>query len=136
MPNTNLGLLIIAAVNLAAFVVGIAGTVWFEQLSFLSFAVGVIAIVTFFGALALDVPASRELVGSDLRIRRAIAIAIVTVYLVLVAITAFFQTPAPLEGLLLNFTTTAGVVIAFYFGSSAYVEAKALALKREKGRGD
>lgn len=65
--------------------------------------------------------------------RSAIAGTIVLVYLVLLGIVAFFS-PSGTEGLKLheltqtfvtNFTTLIGVVVAFYFGSSAYVEAKA-----------
>jgi hypothetical protein len=52
---------------------------------------------------------------------------------VLVATTAFFKTPVPLEGLLLNFTTTTGIVIAFYFASSAYVEARRGGAPKESG---
>lgn len=61
------------------------------------------------------------------RLRRAIAGAIVVEYLVLVGIVAFFgrgpeQLPPITQSLISSFTTIVGVVIAFYFGSSAYVE--------------
>jgi hypothetical protein len=115
-------ILLIGGLDIAIFLIGIAGAAWFNHQAFLSFSVGTIALVTFFGMLELDVPGVRS-AGED-RIRRAIAVAVVTMYLVLVATMAFFEIPVQLEGLLLNFTTTTGVVIAFYFGSSAYIEAR------------
>jgi hypothetical protein len=120
------GIILVATIDMAAFLVGIAGTALAGHRAFLSFAVGTIALVTFFGALTVQVPGVSEVASGESRVRRAIALAIVAVYLVLVATTAFFTTPVQLEGLLLNFTTTTGVVIAFYFGSSAYVEAQSL----------
>ncbi len=67
---------------------------------------------------------------SESSMRTAIAGTIVIVYLVLVGIVAFFKVgPASLppisQTLVTNFTTIVGVVIAFYFGASAYVQARA-----------
>ena len=60
--------------------------------------------------------------------RKAIASAIVVQYLILVGSFAFWTEKQPLPDvsklLLNNFTTVVGIVIAFYFGASAYVEAK------------
>jgi hypothetical protein len=63
-------------------------------------------------------------------IRATIAITIVIQYLVLVGTVALFapntnepdRLPAVTQTLLTNFTTIVGVVIAFFFGSSAYLE--------------
>ena len=62
-------------------------------------------------------------------LRGAIATAIVVQYLVLVGIVAFFgrgpeQLPPITQTMISSFTTIVGVVVAFYFGSSAYVEAE------------
>ncbi|MEM9160303.1 MAG: hypothetical protein AAGB46_14760 [Verrucomicrobiota bacterium] len=61
--------------------------------------------------------------------RSAIAGAIVIQYLTLVATVAYFNKPLeevhPLTQMVLtNFTTIVGIVIAFYFGSSAYLQKK------------
>lgn len=69
--------------------------------------------------------------------RTAIAGTIVIVYLVLVGIVAFFthgpeKLPAISETMVTSFTTIVGVVVAFYFGASAYVQASSQ--KRERGQ--
>lgn len=68
--------------------------------------------------------------SAEASLRSAIAAAIVVQYLTLVSIVAFFggspdnaQLPAITQTLISSFTTIVGVVIAFYFGSSAYVQA-------------
>ena len=113
---------IIGAIDLLILAIGIVGTKYYG-LAVLSFAVPAIGIVTFFGALPKEPPANDEQ-----SFRRAIAVAIVTVYLVLVGVVAFFRgepdVPDIAESLIGSFTATVSVVIAFYFGSSAYVEAR------------
>lgn len=66
--------------------------------------------------------------SKDSRLRSAIAAGIVIQYLALVATVAFFEQgpkelPPITQTLITNFTSIVGVVIAFYFGSSAYIEA-------------
>jgi hypothetical protein len=114
----------IAVIDIIAFIVGITGTALSDHQAFLSCAVGIIGIVTFFGALAAEIPGAKE-EGAE-RIRRSITFAILTVYLTLVGTMAFFKVQQDLKGLLLSFTTTTGVIIAFYFGSSAYVDGKSI----------
>ena len=101
--------------------------------AFLAFAIGANAIVTFFGSLNLE--AQREFSPGDADIRRAIAIAVVLMYLQLVATFAFFKNTPPFDGLLVNFTTTTGVVIAFYFGSSAFIDSKRGAARKNEKEG-
>ncbi|HET9215512.1 MAG TPA: hypothetical protein VFR18_00955 [Terriglobia bacterium] len=118
-------ILVIALIDLGLYLIGNLAAALFEHNGFLAFAIGAIAIVTFFGSLKLEMPERQEAPPSgDAYIRRALAIAIVVMYLLLVATFAFFVPPPPLEGLLMNFTTTTGVVIAFYFGSSAFIDAR------------
>ena len=125
--------LVITQIDLGLFLIGNLAAAWFEHNGFLAFAIGAIAIVTFFGSLKLEVPEPHEAPSGDAYIRRALAITIVMMYLLLVATFAFFVPPPPLDGLLLNFTTTTGVVIAFYFGSSAFLDSRrAAARKNEK----
>lgn len=61
--------------------------------------------------------------------RSAIAGSIVIEYITLIALVAFFRESPdeihPVTQMMINnFTTIVGIVIAFYFGSSAYVQAK------------
>ena len=113
----NKRILVIAVINVVVFLIGVLTAAWFEHNAFLAFAIGANAIVTFFGSLNLE--AQREFSPGDADIRRAIAIAVVLMYLQLVATFAFFKNTPPFDGLLVNFTTTTGVVIAFYVGSCA-----------------
>jgi protein-S-isoprenylcysteine O-methyltransferase Ste14 len=75
-------------------------------------------------------PPAKEHPGfSEEALRMAIAGAIVIEYIVLVGIVAFFQKgpdrlPPITQTLVSSFTTIVGVVVAFYFGSSAYVQAR------------
>lgn len=144
------GLLVIAVLDFLILLAGIVGAVGIPRLfynltleqadalaklpglfggghlAFLSLAVGAIAIVTFFGSLRIGVLAQ---VGpqSESWIQRSIVIAVVTVYLVLVSIVTFFrgkiELPPISTTLLESFTATVSVIVAFYFGSSAYIEA-------------
>ncbi len=63
------------------------------------------------------------------RLRAAIAGAVIVQYLVIVGIVAYFikgaeVLPKVTETMLTSFTTITGIVVAFYFGASAYVESK------------
>lgn len=94
----------------------------------LSVAITATAILSFIGLLALTQPAQGIWRLTEVTMRTAIAGTIVIEYLVLVATVAFFQRgpqalPPITQTLLSNFTGIVGVVIAFYFGASAYVEA-------------
>jgi uncharacterized membrane protein YidH (DUF202 family) len=114
--------LAIVLLDLVILVIGISLSDFWDRAA-LSFAVPAIGIVTFFGVLAR----SEEPNGPE-TIRRAIAISLVTVYLVLVGILAFYpgnSAWSELEKTLFgSFTATISVVIAFYFGSSAYIRGK------------
>jgi hypothetical protein len=103
------------------------------DLAFLMFAVAAIGIITFFGLLLL----SHRTTGAPLEdqgLRLSITVAVITVYLVVVGEAAFWATtttPSPItDTVLTSFTSIVGVVIAFFFGSSAYVEVK----KRDEGK--
>jgi len=86
-------------------------------------------IVSFFGLFYISQSAEGGQQDRDEALRFAIAGAVVIEYLVLVGIVAFFkegaeQLPVITQTLISNFTAIVGVVIAFYFGSSAYVQGK------------
>jgi len=116
---------------LAIIVASLALVWWLKSPAPLAFATVAAGVLTFFHCLA-GPPQTQSIPGAqDQRLRAAIASALVVQYLVLVGIVAYFtNTDAfgkllPItETLLASFTATIGVVIAFYFGASAYVEGK------------
>ena len=99
----------------------------------LSVAVIATAMLSFVGLLILTQPDEGIWRLTEATMRTAIAGTIVIEYLVLVAIVAFFKVgpdalPAIAQTLVSSFTSIVGVVIAFYFGVSAYTEVRS---KRE-----
>ena len=101
----------------------------------LGLAVGATAIITFVGMLALSQESTGAWKITEASMRTAIASSILAQYQALVAIVAFFSagTDAPSgisQTLISNFTTIVGIVIAFYFGASAYVEGRRITAGR------
>jgi hypothetical protein len=100
----------------------------------LGLAAGLTAMIAFVGMLML----SREPDGSwrlsESAMRTAIASAFIAEYVALVSMVAFSKEsgdlPAVGQTLVTNFTQLVGVVIAFYFGASAYVEGRRLTAGR------
>jgi hypothetical protein len=101
--------------------------------AFLMFAVAAVGIITFFGLLLFSYRMNGVPLG-DQSLRVSITVAVITVYLVVVGEASFWATkttPSPItDTVLTSFSSIVGVVIAFFFGSSAYVEAK----KRDEGK--
>jgi peptidoglycan biosynthesis protein MviN/MurJ (putative lipid II flippase) len=149
--DTKRGLLLIGGLNLLVMTIGVVGATGVRQflgllsaeeaaeklgpgffggghMSFLSLAVAAIAVITFFGFLMLERKPGSVGSPNEGAMRRAITVAMVTVYLVLVGVMVFFrgtwESPEVTQTLLGSFTATIGVVVAFYFGSSAYLEAR------------
>jgi len=121
----------IATLCVVLLFIGIAGSVIFHALNWpglrgwLAFSVSSIAIVTFFGLARIEMASSTE----PWSLRRPIAATIVVVYLILVVTFSFFdyrELPPITEMLLTSFTAVVSVVIAFYFGSSAYIKGKSI----------
>ena len=76
-------------------------------------------------------------------LRTAITVSIVTVYLVLVSLVAFFQArgegdelPRLTETMLTSFTTIVAIIVPFYFGTSAYVQVKKQELENKSNAAD
>jgi hypothetical protein len=88
-----------------------------------------VALITFFGFLMRgEAKGGNSLIDKG-GMRTAITATVITVYLVLVGMVAFMVTapekmPTITTTMLTNFTTIVGVVIAFYFGASAYIQAQ------------
>lgn len=129
--NGGLLLIVVAIADIALIALGVYGAATWKHAGWLSFAVAAVSVVTFFGFLHLGRSVSGAQPDSDRLERRAIAATAVVVYLVLVSNVAFFgltekpQELNPLTNMLVtNFTAVVGVIVAFYFGSSAYVEVR------------
>jgi hypothetical protein len=100
----------------------------------LAFAVVAAALVTFFWFVSWPQRQSSDAMSEEGVMRRAIAASIVVEYLILVGLFVFWESdvttlPPLTQALVSNFTAVVGIVIGFYFGASAYVDAK----KRPQG---
>jgi hypothetical protein len=96
---------------------------------FIALGVGT-GVITFFGLVILCQTGEERWKITGESMRTAIAGAIVVEYLALVGTLAFFvqgEMPPIAQTMITNFTTVVGIVIAFYFGASAFVQ-----LQREK----
>ncbi len=128
-----------AVLNLLLVAIGTIGArvgfPWFgisPSMAFLSFAAAAVGILTFFGLLwFFSSPSGGALPDQSLRV--SITVAVITVYLIIVGEVAFFTATLELakitDVMLTSFTSIVGVVVAFFFGTSAYVEVK----KRDQG---
>lgn len=99
----------------------------------LVFSVSAAALITFFSFASSSRGSSADTPTNEGAFRRAVAASIVVEYILLVGTFAFWKDDPndpssklaeTTKLLLTHFTTIVGVVIAFYFGASAYVEAK------------
>jgi protein-S-isoprenylcysteine O-methyltransferase Ste14 len=113
---------------------------WDNNWPYIVVAVGT-ASMCFFGLLFLTQKDDEHWQLTEETMRTAIAGTIVVVYLVLVGIVAFFvvgpgprDLPGITQTMITNFTTVVGIVIAFYFGASAYVQAQREKTDSRKGK--
>lgn len=111
---------------------------WDNNGPFIVVAVGT-AATCFFSLLFLTQDDDEHWQLTEETMRTAIAGTIVVVYLVLVGIVAFFvvgprDLPGITQTMVTNFTTVVGIVIAFYFGASAYVQAQREKTDSRKGK--
>jgi hypothetical protein len=132
MPACQIGAAV--AVTLVLLGTGMAGGAWFG--SVYPPILGIIAtgLLTFFYLLYHAIRSAPDAPIQDRDVRIAIAGSITTTYLALVGFGVFMRTmptgesgvPDPrAQSLVVSFTTTVGIVIASYFGATAYVEGKA-----------
>jgi hypothetical protein len=96
---------------------------------FLALAVVLVGVVTFFGILLMQLNERGQRAFSERAMRLAITAALVVAYITLVGTTVFFgegygRMPQLADTVLGSFTTVVGLVMAFYFGTSAYVEGR------------
>lgn len=113
------------ALCLSLFVLALTNK-WPAPLMYESVAVVAVGIITFFGFLyGLKGPDQRL---DDSAMRTAITAGLVSAYLVLVGLVSFIHgddsMPAITETMLGSFTALIALVVPFYFGSTAYVQAQ------------
>ncbi|MBV8524409.1 MAG: hypothetical protein JOY71_20165 [Acetobacteraceae bacterium] len=98
-------------------------------------------LIAFVFTLSNSSRGDREIFLDTGIIRSSIAVSVVMQYLVLVGLTAFIQNenrpfPQLTQTMITNFTTVVGVVVAFFFGSSAYVQTHRQAVSKNDQAGD
>jgi hypothetical protein len=131
------GINAIIRLGFADILIAVAGlTLWWVTLSRAMIVITpiILAYVTFFGFMSIS-----QAIGGDWALNRggmrgAITSCIIVVYFFIVSM-AIFNTfrgeiPIYMQTITENFTTTMGIVIAFYFGASAYVQTH----EKDKGR--
>jgi FlaA1/EpsC-like NDP-sugar epimerase len=126
-------IIILAAIVVLTVALCLLGTGFFSDRKFLSFAAIAVALITFFGFLHIGMKANQSSSLTDQDMRTAITASIIVSYLAIMGMSVFFgeaagEMPPISQMLLTSFTTIVGIVLAFYFGSTAYLDAK----KREK----
>jgi hypothetical protein len=101
---------------------------WPSPLLYESLAVVWVAVITFFGFVYGMHGQQQKLDDGSMRI--AITASIVSTYLVVVGLVVFYKGPSELsavtETMLGSFTALVALVVPFYFGSTAYVQAAKL----------
>lgn len=118
----------VLAMALLLFGVGMGAGVLFVSIYPPAFAIVAIGILTFFELLYNSLQGSQNAPIQDRDLRIAITGSVTTMYLALVGYGAFMRIPldqreAPMaQALVTSFTAVMSVVIAFYFGTSAYLE--------------
>ena len=102
----------------------------------LSLTLASVAVVTFFGFMWYMQSLGGQFSLNKGGMRLAIVASVISVYLVLVCIVAFFknpdQVPPMTHTLLTHFTTVVLTVVAIYFGTSAYVQVHQKSEKNEE----
>ncbi len=130
--NLRLSFWIMAIIGMCLLLVNVL-----KNPSPLAFGTVAAGIFTFFSAFGADAGPDQSGRSSDERLRSAIASAVVVQYLVLVGTVTYFTNEdafgklLPItQTLLASFTATIAVVVAFYFGASAYVDGKRIDAKQ------
>lgn len=108
---------------------GYVCSVKLKHTSYLSYSMLAISLISFFGFLWIYSCENDEFKVDEKSLRNTIATSITIVYLSLVTTVVFFkqeqqELPKITETLLSNFTVIVGIIIAFYFGSTAIEKLK------------
>jgi hypothetical protein len=131
-------IVIIAIFDILIVAGGLVAVIYFQQsAAYFAFSMITLALVTFFGFIIIGVKPNENPPISSSVLRMSITIAVVALYLSVVALTTFLRNWSddiqPLtQNMLSNFNTIVGVVIAFYFTSSVYIEG----VEKKKNKSD
>lgn len=121
--------------------VGIGGAALFKSFYPPIFAIIATGVLTFYGLLLHAVHHAPDARVQDRHIRSAIAAGLTSMYVVLVGYGVFIiktegQVIDPIaQHLITSFSSVVGIVIAFYFGSSAFIESRT-STTRDGGKDD
>jgi hypothetical protein len=117
-------------------ITGFVGCRYRHDITFLAGSTVATSIITFFGFLILGAGADQGRPLNERNLRFAIAGSVVITYLVVVGMGIFFikasEMPEIASSLLTSFTSIVGVVVAFYFGASAYTEMRTKDAEKKK----
>jgi hypothetical protein len=127
LPNTR-NLTQLCAVLLFILALCLVATEFLGGRKFLIFSVIASSLITFFWFLRCGVQTNSGVL-SDYVMRTAITAAVIVSFLMIVGMGVFFVEeaggmPPIAQTLLTSYTTVVGVVVAFYFGGSVYLEGK------------
>lgn len=93
------------------------------------FAILATGFISFFGVLSQNLALGKEQAISTKAMRLAVTVLIASSYIALLVYLLFIPENIKLAGisetLITNFTAVVGTVMAFFFGSSAYIEGRA-----------
>ncbi len=138
MKNLRISILQLAILDLAICILGFYLWGWVispRSSAVLTITVFAVALATFFGSLALGQTPGQEWKPNNADLRNAITISVIITHFLILATYIFLDAPDEqsqlTQSLLANLTTIVGVVIAFYFGSVAYVQVKQLELEKQ-----
>jgi len=96
----------------------------------------IIALVTFFGLLAVSESSGRGWGLNKGSMRGAVAATILVVYLNVLSMNAFAPYQAAMSDMMKtmvdSFTTIVSIMIPFYFGASAYVQSRSIKVDKDK----
>jgi len=139
-PIVLLGILVLSAVVLGRVAYAFLAAndqIDINPLSMFSVSTAAVAVITFFGFMWLADKKGGQFALNEGGMRLAIVAAVVTVELVLVSTVTFFtadwKVPDLTANFLTQFNTVVSVVVAFYFGASAYVQVQG---KDKEDKGD
>lgn len=127
--RTAIGIVVLMACLITLVsIVGLFFAVYWDNDAPLMVVVIATAVISFVSLLVLTQSDKEQWDLTEGSMRTAIAGTVIIVYLVLVGLVAFFKVgpeklPAISQTLVTSFTTIVGVVVAFYFGASAYIQA-------------
>jgi len=133
-PSIQRIVLTMVVATVAINVIAVAAMRMMSSNAPLGLAAGLTALVAFIGMLMLAQEPDGPWRLSESAMRTAIASAFIAEYIALVSMVAFSRESGDLpdvgKTLVTNFTQLVGVVVAFYFGASAYVEGRRVAAGR------